>query len=169
MIEGTEVCFYYWPCRIWFPEVLNRSVAYICFLLQLEIHCGIYAKSQPCWWSMLLVWQTGLIKCILVLFFFFTSTAKFHIYRCSFVCFLGEWGASSAGTNFMPHIINVNAGEVRTLWYVKKINLILKGNILLIHCYHCQNSKDMCRHSGSIIFLAVCDLWNSGGSFPCSF
>jgi hypothetical protein len=26
--------------------------------------------------------------------------------------FLGEWAANSVGTNFTPHVITVNAGEV---------------------------------------------------------
>lgn len=31
------------------------------------------------------------------------------------LCFVGEWNSCSLGTNFMPHIITVNAGEVFTI------------------------------------------------------
>ena len=38
--------------------------------------------------------------------------------------FVGEFNACSVGTNFMPHIITVNAGEVRLISERKEISVV---------------------------------------------
>ena len=45
--------------------------------------------------------------------FFFTFNSKIPYLQMFLNCFVGEWAGTSVGTNFMPHVITVNAGEVR--------------------------------------------------------
>lgn len=56
-------------------------------------------------------------------------------------CFVGEWAATSVGTNFTPHVITVNAGEVCYIGETdRRIALLsFEGNIFIIHFYHCQS------------------------------
>lgn len=58
--------------------------------------------------------------CIRTFFFFgsYQQNSIFYIFMMFVHCFIGEWAATSVGTNFTPHIITVHAGEV--CFYVGK-------------------------------------------------